>query len=248
MTLAEATAGFLDSLSKDSSVVNPQIQLDTCRQALHLLTEYFPPAFQLADVTAAGFRDFLARWYLERRCTSVQTNSGQSDSPRETREQPPAPAALLSALDRWLRWAGNITGGTHAAQCSQVLTELTETLPCAIEITVRLSKAVRDRHGAFAFPEFLTSFEEGGRSEYDIDTPGDVGALEGYFQIIRAEGSLIEAEDSISGERVWPVRFPPEVAALLDRPYIINLELVRTKQGWEIADCGFAYPPGTEVG
>jgi site-specific recombinase XerD len=66
-------------------------------------------------------------------------------------------------------------------------------------------------------------------------------------RIIRVEGSLVEAEDLISEERVWPIIFPFEVAVLLDRAYVINLELVRTKEGWQIASCGFAYPPGTEI-
>jgi hypothetical protein len=129
----------------------------------------------------------------------------------------------------------------------QVLTELSETLPRAIEVTLLLSNWVRHRRSAFTFPEFLTSFEEGGHSQYDIDIPGKVGALEGYFKITRAAGSSIEAEDVITEERVWPVSLPPEVAALLDRPYVINLELVRTQEGWDITDCGFAYPPGTEL-
>jgi hypothetical protein len=93
----------------------------------------------------------------------------------------------------------------------------------------------------------LTSFEEGGSSQYDIDVPGNVGAIDGYFRIIRVEGSSVEAEELISDERVWPIVFPSEVAALLDDGYIINLELVRKPEHWQIAGCGFAYPPGTEI-
>jgi hypothetical protein len=106
---------------------------------------------------------------------------------------------------------------------------------------------VRQSGGAFSFPEFLTSFEEGGSSQYDIDVPGNVGAIDGYFRIIRVDGVLAEAEELISEERVWPIVFPFEVAALLDDGYIINMELVRKMEGWQIVGCGFTYPPGTEI-
>ena len=74
-----------------------------------------------------------------------------------------------------------------------------------------------------------------------------MGAIEGYFRIIRVDGSLVEAEEMISGGNVWPIVFPAKDAAQLDDRYILNLELVRVKEGWRIARCGFAYPPGTDV-
>jgi hypothetical protein len=61
------------------------------------------------------------------------------------------------------------------------------------------------------------------------------------------EGASVEAEELISEERVWPIIFPSEAAALLEDGYIINLELVRKPEGWQIAGCGFAYPPGAEI-
>ena len=250
MTLAEAIAGFLDSLTQKSSTLAQQRQ--AYEQATLLLTEYFSPSLQLNEMTEARLRDFLARWYLERICTStLKSAESVALSVSSIREEPhelPAPQQLLTSMSGFFLWADNHFAHELAARCSQTLTELGETLPRAIEITRLLSKSIRERRGAFGFPEFLTSFEEGGHSEYDIDTPGDVGALEGYFRIIRVAGTLIEGEDLISEERVWPIVFPLEIAALLDRSYVINLELVRTKQGWEIADCGFAYPPGTEIG
>jgi hypothetical protein len=158
----------------------------------------------------------------------------------------PGPQELLLSVADFFRWTDKTNEGL-TARCLQILTELSETLPRAFEITRLLSSWVQERRGAFTFPEFLTSFDEGGHSQYDIDTPGNIGALEGYFRIVRVEGSLVEAEDLITEERVWPIAFPPELALLLNRPYVINLELLRAKEGWHIASCGFAYPPGTEV-
>ena len=138
-------------------------------------------------------------------------------------------------------------GGDQAKRISPVLNELRRSLPRALEITNTLTNALRGRGGAFAFPEFLTSFEEGGSSQYDIDVPGNIGAIDGYFRVIRVEGVSVEAEELISEERVWPIVFPAEVAAMLDDEYIVNLELVRKAEWWQIVACGFAYPPGTEI-
>ena len=127
------------------------------------------------------------------------------------------------------------------------------TLPRADEISKLLSDWLRERGGAFSFPEYLTTFEEGGRSQYDIDDSADsddsneVRVLDGYFRILRVEGSLVEAEELVTGKRVWPIVFPSHVAVLLERAYTINLEVVRTGEGWQITGCGFAYPPGTDV-
>ncbi|HST22533.1 MAG TPA: hypothetical protein VLR90_15525, partial [Blastocatellia bacterium] len=89
--------------------------------------------------------------------------------------------------------------------------------------------------------------EEGGHSSYDLDEIGEVGAIEGYFRITRIEGAMAEAEEVITEERVWPIIFPRDLASRLTNGYIINLELVRSKEGWQIAACGFAYPPGTDI-
>lgn len=256
MTLAEAIAGFIDSIRLSSSTPTQRLQTHLYEEATRLLIEYFSPSFRLNDITAGKLRDFLTRWYLEKNCTSrlnipvsVEQNSatGAHSEALVREESFPAPEELLTFIAELVNWADKNTGAALSGQCSPTLTELSETLPRAIEVTRILSEWVRERRGAFAFPEFLTSFEEGGHSEYDIDTPGNVGALEGYFQVTRVEGSLIEAKDLISEESVWPIIFPAEVAVLLDGPYVINLELVRTKQGWEIMDCGFTYPPGTEI-
>jgi hypothetical protein len=258
MTLAEATAGFLNYIRQTPSTVTPQLQSLPYTVATQLLISYYSADSPLSDVTAASLHDFLARWYLERACSSKLNVSESSDHNLTTDSRPvslklgetdqlPAPQELLASMADFFKWTDKNTGDELTSRCSQTVTELSETLSQAIEITRLLSSWIQERRGAFAFPEFLTSFEEGGRSQYDIDTPGNIGALEGYFRIIRVEGSLVEAEDLISEERVLPITFPSEVAALLDRPYVINLELLRTKEGWQIASCGFAYPPGTEV-
>jgi hypothetical protein len=268
MKLAEATAGFLESIRQTPATVAPQLQPPTYERATQLLISYYSADSLLNDLTAEGLRDFLARWYLEKACTSklnvsgrdfsdpnasesieraLTAESGFSTSDLPHSDQLPPTTQLLASLTDFLKWVDENTGEELTARCSQTLTELDETLPQAIEITRLLSSWIQERRGAFSFPEFLTSFEEGGSSQYDIDTPGNIGALEGYFRIIRVEGSLVEAEDLISEERVWPIAFPPEVAMLLDRPYVINLELLRTQEGWHIASCGFAYPPGTEI-
>ena len=137
--------------------------------------------------------------------------------------------------------------GRNSDDSLAVLNELRVTVPRALEIAGDLASCIGSQRGAFSFPEFLTLFEEGGRSEYDIDTPGDVGALEGYFRIVRIEGSMVEAEELTSEDRIWPIIFPAEIAARLETQYIINLELVRAPEGWKIVDCGVVYPPGTEI-
>lgn len=256
MTLAEATAGFLEPNRQKPATATPQLQPHTHEQTTALLLSYYSTDSLLNALNAASLRDFLARWYLEKACTSnlntpesiervSATDPCNPGSDLPNSDSLPAPQQLLASMTGFLKWVEENTGEKLTEQCSQTLAELGETLPQAIEITRLLSSWIQERRGAFTFPEFLTSFEEGGSSQYDIDTPGNIGALEGYFRIIRVEGSLVEAEDLISEERVWPITFPPEVAVKLDGPYVINLELVQTKHGWEIMDCGFAYPPGT---
>ncbi|MEK6299688.1 MAG: hypothetical protein AABO41_03115 [Acidobacteriota bacterium] len=224
MTLREASARFLEHLKPTSSHDHDEAQ--THIQTVELLTSCLPEA-TLADLTPARLRDFAARWYVE------QTN------------HKPEPQALLDSLAGFLSWVDANTASMLEEGCNAVIAELKASLPRALEISGILS-AQLGSGGAFGFPEFLTSFEEGGRSQYDVDVGGSVAALEGFFRISRVEGTRVEAEELISEERVWPVSFPPEAAALLEVGYIVNLELVRAGDGWHIAACGFAYPPATE--
>jgi len=202
--------------------------------SLALLKNYFASDTRLADISAPAMRDFLSRWYVQTACSS-----NLDDSVPDTHE-------LLDSLTEFCVWADE-QADILFEELSPLLIELRHRLPRAIEITGKLSRWLRQSGGAFSFPEFLTSFEEGGHSQYDIDTPGAPGAVDGHFRIKRVQGSLVEAEDILTEERVWPILFPAEAASLLDDEYIINLELVRDSEGWRIVGCGFAYPPGTEL-
>jgi hypothetical protein len=221
MTIREASARFLEQSNPKNSQGNK-----AHAQTIQFLTSCLPDA-TLAQLTPARLRDFIARWYVE-----------------ETHHKL-APLVLLNSLRVFLNWVDTHTPTVVEDGCRSVIAQLEETLPRAIEITDVLSSQLRAR-GAFGFPEFLTSFEEGGRSQYDVDIGGTVSALEGFFRVSRIEEAMVEAEELISGESVWPVIFPEEAVAVLETGYIINLDLVRAGDRWRIAGCGFAYPPGTE--
>ena len=224
MTLREASAVFLEHLK--STNPDNQDETRTLARTVELLTNCLPDA-TLAELTPARLRDFAARWYVE------QTN------------HQPAPRALLNSLDEFLSWI-DVSGGSALREgCTSMIAELKNSLPRALEISTILSSQLGSC-GAFGFPEFLTSFEEGGRSQYDLDVGGSVTALEGFFRISRIEGASIEAQELISDERVFPLSFPAAAVGVLEIGYILNLELVRAGDGWHIAACGFAYPPGTE--
>lgn len=263
MTLAEACTSFLADI-KQTELDSPSTRLSVHKRTCELLTGYFSNGADLPGISSASLREFLGRWYVERYVTSIRgvgekslpAKSSVSEKTADSREvtddpaelsEIPNPSELLGSLELFFNWIEQQVGGGFAERTTPVLRELSSSLPRALEITRLLSSTLREQGGAFAFPEFLTSFEEGGHSEYDIDTPGSVGAIEGYFRIIRVAGSSVEAEELISEERVWPILFPEEVAKLLDRPLILNLELVRTSSGWRIAGCGFVYPPGTDL-
>jgi hypothetical protein len=224
MTLREASIRFLEHFNPQNA--HDQNGQHARAQTIGFLTSYLPEA-ALAELTPARLRDFIARWYIE------ETNH-QLD-----------PQALLKSLADFLSWIDATGDSAVHKGCHTVIAELRASLPRAVEISNILSTQLRAR-GAFGFPEFLTSFEGGGRSQYDVDVGGSVAALEGFFRICRLDGTRVEAEELISGERVWPVTFPANVLADPDIGYIINLELVRAAEGWHIATCGFAYPPGTE--
>ncbi|HEX8090818.1 MAG TPA: hypothetical protein VF762_18305 [Blastocatellia bacterium] len=235
MTLAEATSKFIERAAQveafAESSPESHLQAHTLSQSLELLTTYFSGARPLEDVTPERLRDFLARWYVERTWASPA----------------PEPKALVDSLADFFRWADEYSEARIAGQCLPILVELEQSIPRALRLAEGLSKELRERGGAFSFPEFLTSFDEGGQSLYDLDAPGEAGAIEGYFRITRVEATLAEAEDIISEERIWPIIFPAGVACLIGIGMIVNLELLRTAGGWRIAACGFAYPPGTEV-
>ena len=225
MTLVEAIDAFDRELQKDRSEASQSI-----RESILLLKQYLSstPA-TCTKLEAPVVRDFLARWCSERSGTN----------------QVPSPEILLTSIESFLNWLGR-----SDSEFTRLLDELSRTLPRAVEITAALSHHLALRGGAFSFPEFLTTFAEGGQSQYDIDIAGEgggPGAIEGYFKVLRVEGSSAEVEEMISEERVWPLLLPDEVARLIEPGYIVNLEIIRNPEGWSISACGFAYPPGTTV-
>lgn len=221
MTLREAIARFLEHSGES---------VKDAPQSFALLTACFSPDTALDEITPVNLRDFLARWYIEQ-----ASPSSEADHAIESQ-------LLCDALAEFFRWTES-----GAEEYLRILAELRQSLPRALEISASLSQMLAERGGAFGFPEFLTSFEEGGHSSYDLDEAGEVGAIEGYFRITRIEGAMAEAEEVITEEHVWPIIFPRDLASRLTNDYIINLELVRSKEGWQIAACGFAYPPGTDI-
>jgi hypothetical protein len=260
MTLADITASFLEHISQSKSPVQSQVQSGSHEQTMNLLRGYFSADATLTDISAFALRDFLARSYLEKACTSKFSDTkapeleatlaetvGLASRERAKPDSLPEPHEVLDSLEEFLEWAEQQTGLDLVSQALPILGELSDSLPRAFEISDSMWSWLRDRGGAFTFPEFLTSFEEGGHGQYDIDVPGAVGAVEGFFRIVRVQGAMVEAEELISEARIWPIIFPADVAARLAEAFIINLELARAGEGWLIVGCGFTYPPGTDV-
>lgn len=240
MTLKAAIAQWLETTARDDSV--SQADAESRALSLALLARYFSEDRRLEALTPALLRDFLGRWVIEN--ASLTSRPTNHDSSRQARLDP---LTLIDTLKAFIEWAAR-HASFAADESLAVLTELREQLPRAIAISERLSEQIASRGGAFGFPEFLTSFEAGGHSQYDLDTAGEAGCIEGYFRITHVGGGgRIEAEEMLTEMVISPILFPEAVAVLLDRDYIINLEIVRAETGWQIAACGFAYPPGTDV-
>jgi hypothetical protein len=245
MSLNRAKAAFLDEQ-------HPDRKPDARAISLELLCNSFAD-LDLKDFTSEQLRHFLSVWFLEE--TIVH-----SSSPDQTGHFPDA-QTMLACLTDFFTWAGESaidrstvdgSAGTEGEALNRerlaVLQSLHKTLPRAIALTRSLSDALAKRGGAFTFPEFLTSFEEGGQSAYDIGgAAGDTSTIEGYFYILGVDGINVEAEESISERQISPILFPQETIALLDVGYIINLELIYLQSSWQIVNCGFAYPPDTEI-
>ena len=229
MTLQEATSAFVDRMGRG----HPPAEVE----AIGLFDEYLCAAGLSSNdqLTASTLRDFLARWYVE-----------MASAPSANREVP-SPEVLLDSVAVFLKWAGEQSYILIASECAALLSELQESLPRALEINSALSSHFGERGGAFGFPEFLTSFDEGGHSEYDIGEPGEVRAIEGYFLVERVEQHRVEALEIVSDRRVGPIIFPEEIAPLVGAGFILNLEVIRAGDFWQITDCGFAFPPNTDI-
>jgi hypothetical protein len=243
MTLLEAISVFIEQIVLNDLPSDRDSNSNLSVDAIELLKDYSRAAglSSIAQIKASTMRDFLARWYVELASASKSGSSPAND------KKPPSPKILLGSLAEFFKWADERCSATLTVECAAVLSELEESLPRTLEITRALSKHLSERGGAFSFPEFLTSFEQGGHSEYDIGEPGEISAIEGYFLIERVEDTRAEGLEIVTDKRAWPIIFPEEVARLIGAGFIINLEIVRAGDSWQIADCGFAFPPNTEV-
>ena len=211
-------------------------QSETEQHPLTLLIEFLPPDSDFSSLTPERLRAFLSPWSIDHGLTpSTRGSAGSLQSDYEK---------LFESLAAFLGWAAATSGVDEAAGLS-VIEELRAGLPQALEITSRLAKWQEERRGAFGFPEFLTSFEDGGRSAYDLDDAGEVAAVDNVFRLTRVAGREVEVEDLVTGHRIWPVLFPASVAEVLAEGFLLNLELVRRGGSWEISAAGQAYPPGT---
>ena len=245
MKLSEALSAFRQhQASQEITSQGPdQRALDA---SLELLARQHPN-LELENLTPALVRDFVARWYVEE---ASRRRFSSPDLPTDAvSDHPffPAPNAFLESLRAFFCWVARVADPTNNQQSLLILDPLAETLPRAIDISIALAEESAGRGGAFTFPEFLTSFAEGGQSEYDIgEKTGQVGAREGYFRILEIKDQEIGAEEILQEEFFSPILVPAKIARLLVKGYILNLEIVRTPAAWQIVNSGFAYPPDTE--
>jgi hypothetical protein len=237
MMLAEATAQWLEAMARDDSV--SQDCAESRALSLSVFALYAGDKLRLDEITPARMRDFLARWFIEN--TGLTSHRARAAS---AVTKFPEAVELADSVAAFIKWAASI-GFTSASECLSVIAELRDRVPRALEISSRLSEHLAG--GAFGFPEFLTSFEGGGHSQYDLDTPSESRCMEGYFRLLRVEGSRVEAEELLTETRAWPILFPEDVATSLEADYLINMEIVRAEDHWQVVACGFAYPPDTEV-
>jgi hypothetical protein len=173
MTVAEAIKSFAEDL-RQKSTIQPGDHLGVETSALLLFQAYFSPDADLIEITASRIRDFAARWYVEEASTLIfedQQGEQVEDSALNLRIDKarshqaadiPDPAELLNELASFFTWMEQRSGPGEAARCLSIVNELRATLSRALEINLSLSTSIRETQGAFNFPEFLTSFEEGG--------------------------------------------------------------------------------------
>jgi hypothetical protein len=239
MTLDAAIAEWLNTAARDDSTSTADAESRAL--SLSVLSSYFGRRCQLEELTSTRLRDFLSRWFIEKAGPASLRSGSHSIS-----SEFPAPLMLCDTLAAFIEWLASQTG-VAMDELLAVIAELRERLPRAFAIGTQLAVWQAGRGGAFGFPEFLTSFEGGGRSQYDLDTAGEARSVEGYFRITRIDGAQIEAVELLTETPIAPLIFPEQITALFEPGYILDLELVRIEEGWQVADCGFAYPPGTDV-
>ena len=247
MKLGEAKAGFTASLQQRRFELNGVEDFEKVITEVFALLESRFTDLAVEQITPARLRDFLARWYVEEASAKILQPTPPSASPVPQPSGRPETTTLIKVLSAFFTWLRELSPDNFGEEHLAILNELQKPLLRAVAINVALSRHLASCGGAVNFPEFLTSFEAGGHSEYDIGTGGAVGAIEGYFRILHIEGVKVEAEELLSEMRIYPIIFPTVVAELLQTGYLINLEIVHTSEAWQIVNCGFAYPPNTEI-
>lgn len=222
----------------------------------------------LADVTDPRTRNCIASlrlYFVDKRATGgVQSLSRdalldyiafwlpehiRSWAPTEPQRPEPNPVEVLDVLERLVIELASRQNRFDKDECLATISELRRTLPRVVELTRLLTQDISKRGGPFGFPEFLTTFEEGGRSEYDLDVAG-AGAetvIEGHFRVTSVEGSRVSAVELVSERSVSPILFPEHAAPFVEPGQIATLELVLGPDGWVITDCELVFPPGTRV-
>jgi hypothetical protein len=159
----------------------------------------------------------------------------------------PNPDEVMETLNRLVTVLANHEAMFDKQECLATIGELRVTLPRAIELTRALTEDVTKRGGPFGFPEFLTTFEGGGRSEYDLDVAGVENVVEGHFRVTSVDALRVAAVELVSERPVEPILIPERAAPFVEQGQIATLELVRGSDGWVITDCEVVYPPGTRV-
>jgi len=232
-TLADVAISFLE---------NPS-QVEDRGRAISLLIEYFGSETRLADLNADSLNDFLCRWCIERSRHSETDAAGRRvDSSRALIQA--IPKTVLELLD----FASRQVDPATASASREAVEYARINLPRSLEVSRLLAEAVSRDESGTEFRDFLTTFEAGGQSEYDVDDPSDSvvddqpAALEGFFRVKKIEGTLVEMEEVIGEELVGLVFFPADVAALLQPEDVLELELIADGENWSIIACGFAYP------
>jgi len=230
MTLDEAVTKFLEHTRANSTHTTG---VDPSSDLLQATARHFGRDADAKTISTERWRDFLSTTFVEM-CFAGEIRAVVI----------PVIPELFASFVAW--WSSVELINDNLETIKRLGEQQIEALK-AVELGARLADWNRSRRGAFEFPEFLVSFEQGGRSQYDIDDPGEARAVEGYFKITRIEDQFFGAEELISESVVWPIRLPSEAGLYFERGYVLNLQLVRAEDHWEIVDCGIVYPPGTRL-
>ncbi|HEU4389089.1 MAG TPA: hypothetical protein VFV34_14910 [Blastocatellia bacterium] len=182
--------------------------------------------------------DYIAYWLPRHAGSSAK---GKQQGPQ------PEPNEVLQSLEQLAVLMARNGRCFDKAEWLAAMAELRITLPRAIELTNLLTEEVCTRGGPFEFQEFLTTFEEGGRAEYDFDIAGEEKVIEGHFRITSADGPLVAAVELVSERLIDPIVFPESAAEFVEPGQIATLEIMRRGDRWIITDCDVVFPPGTPV-